>query len=111
MSIWARGNKAWGHCDRCGWRYLLKHLRREKHTKLKVCPPCWEPVPQQSWPPHPAPRDAVALKDPRPDASDLIAMGSLYDDDSDGVTLLKNVDGGTDKGSATPHFMHHGDKT
>lgn len=84
----AKGDKAWGHCDRCGFRYLLKELKREEHTKVKVCPTCFDPVPDQSWPPHPSPRDAVSLQDPRPDRDDAT---TLYDDDGDGLTQLKDV--------------------
>lgn len=86
--VFARGHNAVGHCDRCGWKYKLRELRREEYTKLKVCPTCYDPEPEQSYPPHSSPRDAVALQDPRPDRD---SASTLYDDDSDGLTLLKDV--------------------
>ena len=63
-------------------------MKREDHTKLKVCPICFDETPQQSWPPHPSPRDAIALQDPRNDRDD---QTTLYDDNGDGKTLLKDV--------------------
>lgn len=90
MSVWARGAKAWRHCQRCGFRYLLKQLRRESHTKLFVCPECFDPIPDQSWKPHPSPRDAIAVQHSEPDRDEGSAT-TLYDNDSDGFTLLKDV--------------------
>lgn len=70
-STWAIGKKAYGFCDRCGFRYDLKELREEyvyfTKTGLRTCPECWDPD-------HPQLRvgrwdvsDAESLRDPRPD--------------------------------------------
>ena len=67
--MWARGERAWGHCDRCGFRYLLKELRQE-WSKLMVCPDCWDPKPQD-FPPNVRARDPQALHNPRPDHDDI----------------------------------------
>jgi hypothetical protein len=69
----ASGKKAFGFCDRCGFRVQLSAMKKltinEKLTNLKVCPTCWEPD-------HPQLRigridtsDPQALRDPRPDTS------------------------------------------
>lgn len=45
--MYAQGRKALGICDRCGFTYKLKDLRREVQNKtlngLKVCPECFDP--------------------------------------------------------------------
>jgi len=85
----AKGTKALGMCDRCGQRYKLHELRKERHTKMKTCPTCWDPVPQQSWPPFTSTSDPIALRDPRPDPDS--GVQTLYDNDDDDLTLLKDV--------------------
>lgn len=67
--MFARGEKAVGHCDRCGWKYKLKDLRKE-WSGNKVCANCWDPKPQD-FPPNPRVRDPQALRDPRPDHDDV----------------------------------------
>jgi len=65
-SIFARGTKAWGHCERCGDRLLLKKLRYDGHvTGLQVCDDCWDPRhPQETVP---VLVDPIALYDPTGD--------------------------------------------
>jgi len=45
--MYAQGRKALGICDRCGFTYKLKDLRREVQNKtlngLKVCSECFDP--------------------------------------------------------------------
>ncbi len=60
----------------------------EKHTKLYTCPTCFDPVPDQSWPPYPKPHDAIVIEHGRPDQDD---QTTLYDDDSDGNTQLRDI--------------------
>ena len=47
MGSFAKGNKAFGFCDRCGFRYKLRELKTETvnlaSTNLMVCPECWDP--------------------------------------------------------------------
>ena len=47
MSAYAVGKKAFGFCDRCGFRYPLDELRKETvnafKIDLRVCEECWDP--------------------------------------------------------------------
>ena len=72
-SKYTAGKKAIAECDRCGFRYLLKELKRltikTKNVNIKVCKTCWEPdQPQLSLGLYPV-NDAQAVRDPRPDKS------------------------------------------
>jgi hypothetical protein len=69
----ASGKKAIAECDRCGFRYKLKQLRKltikTKSTNILVCPTCWEPdQPQLQIGMYPV-DDPQALRNPRPDVS------------------------------------------
>ena len=69
----ASGKKAIAECDRCGFRYKLKQLRKltikTKSTNILVCPSCWEPdQPQLQIGMYPV-DDPQALRNPRPDVS------------------------------------------
>lgn len=69
----ASGKKAIAECDRCGFRYKLKELRKltikTKSTNILVCPTCWEPdQPQLQLGMYPV-DDPQALRNPRPDMS------------------------------------------
>jgi len=60
-------------CDRCGFRFKLKDLRRlvikTKNVDIKVCHTCWEPdQPQLSLGMYPV-YDPQAVRDPRPDTT------------------------------------------
>ena len=60
-------------CDRCGFRYKLKELRRlvikTKNIDIKVCKECWEPdQPQLSLGMYPV-YDPQAVREPRPDTT------------------------------------------
>ena len=70
---YASGKKAIAECDRCGFRYKLKQLRKltikTKSTNILVCPTCWEPdQPQLQIGMYPV-DDPQALRNPRPDVS------------------------------------------
>lgn len=71
----ASGKNALGICDRCGWTYKLKELRKEYKNLVRqnilVCEECWDSD-------HPQLRigrhdfsDAEALYDPRPDSGEI----------------------------------------
>ena len=67
----AVGKRAIAECDRCGFRYKLKQLKKlvvnEQEVDLKVCPTCWEPDhPQNLQGKYPV-RDPQAIREPRPD--------------------------------------------
>ena len=69
----AEGKKAFGFCDRCGQRFLLKDLKRIKIkdtlTQILVCRQDWEPShPQLEQGKYPV-FDPQALRNPRPDTS------------------------------------------
>lgn len=73
----ASGTHAIAECDRCGFRYKLKQLKRlvikTKNVNLLVCPSCWEPdQPQLQLGMYPV-DDPQALRDPRRDNSYLQA--------------------------------------
>lgn len=67
------GKYAISQCDRCGFRFKLKELRRlvikTKNIDIKVCNECWEPdQPQLQLGMYPV-YDPQAVRDPRPDNS------------------------------------------
>jgi hypothetical protein len=69
----ASGKYAISQCDRCGFRYKLKQLRRlvikTKNVNILVCPTCWEPdQPQLQLGMYPV-DDPQALRNPRPDTT------------------------------------------
>jgi hypothetical protein len=69
----ASGKNAIAECDRCGFRYKLKELKKltikTKQVSIKVCPTCWEPdQPQLQLGMYPI-DDPQALREPRPDTS------------------------------------------
>ncbi|CAB4196129.1 hypothetical protein UFOVP1295_58 [uncultured Caudovirales phage] len=78
----ASGKKAIAECDRCGFRYKLKELKRlvikTKNVNILVCPTCWEPdQPQLQLGMYPV-DDPQALRNPRPDLSYI--QSGLNDD-------------------------------
>ena len=69
----ASGKKAIAECDRCGFRFKLKDLKKlivkTKQVTIKVCSECWEPdQPQLQLGMYPV-DDPQALREPRPDLS------------------------------------------
>ena len=73
----ASGKLAIAECDRCGFRYKLKELKRlvikTKNINLLVCPTCFEPdQPQLQLGMYPV-YDPQALQNPRPDTTYLQA--------------------------------------
>lgn len=69
----ASGKYAIAECDRCGFRYKLKQLKKltikDHLTNIMVCPECWEEDhPQLKLGLYPV-SDPMALRDPRPDIS------------------------------------------
>lgn len=69
---YARGNKAWGLCQRCGLRALLNDMVFDgRYAWLVVHPECYEPV-------HPQERlisvyDPVSLYRPSPESNNTVA--------------------------------------
>ena len=67
------GKNSISECDRCGFRFKLKVLKKlvikTKQVTIKVCPTCWEPdQPQLQLGMYPV-QDPQAVREPRPDVS------------------------------------------
>lgn len=67
------GKNSIAECDRCGFRYKLKYLKKliikTKQVSIKVCQTCWEPdQPQLQLGMYPV-QDPQAVREPRPDLS------------------------------------------
>jgi hypothetical protein len=67
------GKNSIAECDRCGFRFKLKYLKKlvikTKQVTIKVCPTCWEPdQPQLQLGMYPV-QDPQAVREPRPDVS------------------------------------------
>lgn len=80
---YATGKVAIAICDRCGFKYQYKKLRKltvkTKQVDLKVCPSCYEPDHPQykigMFPVH----DFQALREPRTDSSyDQAGLNGLH---------------------------------
>ena len=72
-SKYASGKHSIAECDRCGFRYKLKELRKltikTKQVSIKVCQSCWEPdQPQLQLGMYPV-NDPQAVREPRKDLS------------------------------------------
>ena len=66
-------------CDRCGFRYKLKELKRlvikTKNVNILVCHECWEPdQPQLQLGMYPV-NDPQAVRNPRPDSPGYYQAG------------------------------------
>jgi hypothetical protein len=85
-SKYASGKYSIAECDRCGFRYKLKELKKEvvktKLFQIKVCPSCWNPdQPQLQLGMYPV-NDPQAVREPRPDVSYYAAGATgLYTSD------------------------------
>jgi hypothetical protein len=93
----ASGQNSIAECDRCGFRYKLKELKKltikTKLVSIKVCPTCWEPdQPQLQLGMYPV-DDPQAVREPRPDTSYLQAGYT-------GLQLTLNTDFGDPSGGS-----------
>jgi len=78
-SKFASAKNSIAQCDRCGFRYKLKELKRlvikTKNVNILVCTECWEPdQPQLSLGLYPV-NDPQAVRDPRPDSPSFLQAG------------------------------------
>jgi len=85
------GKKAIAECDRCGFRFKLKQLKKEtvktKERNLLVCSQCWSrDHPQLLLGMYPV-EDPQALRNPRPDRSYVIS-GLLVDNQLGGGSRI-----------------------
>ena len=84
-TTFASEKKAFGFCDRCGFRYGLKQLKTYmimgKRINMRVCPECWEVDHPQNWVgvigAQKVANDPQALRNPRPDTN-LNASRGLF---------------------------------
>ena len=69
----ASGKHAIAECDRCGFRFKLKQLRKisikRTQTNILVCPECWEPPHPQTFLGERPVSDPQAVRNPRTDTS------------------------------------------
>jgi hypothetical protein len=84
-------------CDRCGFRYKLKELKKltikTKQVSIKVCYTCWEQdQPQLQLGMYPV-DDPQAVREPRPD-------NSYYQSGYTGLQLTTNTDFGDPGGGS-----------
>jgi hypothetical protein len=96
-SKYSSGKYSIAECDRCGFRYKLKELRKltikTKQVSIKVCQNCWEPdQPQLSLGLYPV-NDPQAVREPRPDISYKQAGYT-------GLQLTNNTDFGDPSGGS-----------
>lgn len=96
-SRFASGKNAISECDRCGFRYKLKELKKltikTKQVNILVCPTCWEPdQPQLQLGMYPV-DDPQALRNPRRD-------NSYYQAGYTGLQLTVNTDFGDPSGGS-----------
>ena len=92
-SKYSSGKNAISQCDRCGFRYKLKQLKRlvikTKNVNILVCPECWEPdQPQLSLGLYPV-NDPQAVRNPRPDSP------SYYQSGLNGLQITETTDPST----------------
>lgn len=74
----ARGERALGVCDVCGFTYKLKTLRQTTvkgaPTGIRACPTCWDADHPQNFLGAQPVYDAEALRDARPDSGQLASV-------------------------------------
>lgn len=85
------GKNSIAECDRCGFRFKLKDLKKltikTKQVQIKVCRECWEPdQPQLQLGMYPV-DDPQGVREPRPD-------NSYYQSGYTGLQLTLNTDFG-----------------
>jgi len=92
-SQFASGKYAIAECDRCGFRFKLKDLKKEvvktKLYQIKVCKACWnKDHPQLQLGMYPV-NDPQAVREPRPDTSYLVSGVDVEGDPSGGSRIFQ----------------------
>ena len=85
MPIYARGRHSRAVCDRCGFAYPYRVLKRE-WTGLYVCRECFDYKHPQLTPPS-LRGEGIALKHPRPEVSVVTAVTEPSDPPADAWTF------------------------
>lgn len=102
------GKFAISQCDRCGFRFKLKQLKKltikTKQVNILVCPECWEQDhPQLKLGMFPV-DDPQAVRNPRPDTSYVVAGN-----DTGGSRIIQwgwYPVGGSRDGGLTPNNLN-----
>lgn len=86
------GKHSIAECDRCGFRFKLKQLRKltikTKQVSIKVCNECWEPdQPQLQLGMYPV-NDPQAVREPRPDNSYYVSGPDFDGNPSEGSRII-----------------------
>jgi hypothetical protein len=71
--------RPWGICDRCGEKWRLDTLRKE-WSGFKVCPPCFDPLPDTMRQPAVYP-EGLPVPDPRPEPPNEFIQAQVSPDD------------------------------
>lgn len=101
----ASGKHALGFCDRCGWKYPLKELKREdEQTNLRVCTTCFEEEHPQLDLDKILKTDSQAIQNARPDLS-FYALGNEGAGGSRMIQWGWNPIGGSSQGALTPNDL------
>ena len=95
-------------CDRCGFQYKLKELKKlvikTKQVNILVCPECWEPdQPQLQLGMYPI-DDPQAVRNPRTDTS-YVVSGNNQLGSRDIQWGWNPVGGGSDPYGLTPNTL------
>ena len=78
MGGYAKGYRAIGECQQCGFKFMLSQLRSDgQKPNLLVCRTCWDRKNEAEYPIDSS--DATALYHPAPDL-DAVASRALDDD-------------------------------
>jgi hypothetical protein len=107
------GKFAISQCDRCGFRFKLKQLKKltikTKQVNILVCPECWEQdQPQLQLGMYPV-NDPQAIRNPRPDTSYIVAGLDVNGDPSGGSRIFQwgwGPVGGSRDGGLTPNNLN-----
>jgi len=107
------GKHAIAQCDRCGFRFKLKQLRKEtiktKQVNLLVCPACWsQDHPQLQLGMFPI-ADPQAVRNPRPDIGYLVGGVGSDGELTGGSRVFQwswNPVGGSRDGGLTPNNLN-----
>jgi hypothetical protein len=107
------GKFAISQCDRCGFRFKLKQLKKltikTKQVNILVCPECWEQdQPQLQLGMYPV-NDPQAVRNPRPDTTYVVAGVGPDGEQTGGSRIIQwgwNPVGGARDGGLTPNNLN-----
>lgn len=71
-------------CPRCGFQVKYSTTRRE-FTRHRVCPRCWDPMPEQYKPGYGAVHTRNRILEPSPDPDPLYVEDIVAVDETEGI--------------------------